>query len=242
VTRLPTSGGSITSPYQSEEQLKRVLCKLCGDGVLNPASIHETYIKLGAIIGEWMLEQERLEVSSVAGSLLSTAKNLNEAALFLSGFETGIHSRLEIEVGCRIARYLAQVPGVGSLAKAQSIISSFRQEATRLAHVCMVARADLPHQPEVSGRRALRWYDNFTALLLGLAEKAGVKPSLRKDRKTGVRGGWLFEAAQSLEAFLWPEMRSPSAEACGTRLDRCKRRLHAHHRQNKVARRPILPM
>src|SRR5262249_39711279 len=163
-----------TSPYYSKEELKPVLCKICGDEDLNPTFIDETYMSLGKVIGEWMSEQERLEVSSVGGSLLSTAKNLNEAALVLAGFETGIHSGLEIEVGRRIARCLALEPGVGSLAEAQMILSSFRQQATRIAHVCMVARADLPDQPGASGRRALRWYDNFTALLLGLAEKAGV--------------------------------------------------------------------
>jgi hypothetical protein len=235
MTRLPLSGGSITSPYQSKEALKPVLCKLCGDEDLDPDFIDETYTRLGRVIGEWMSEQERLEVSSVAGSLLSTAKNLDEAALFLSGFETGIHSGLEIEVGRRIARCLALEAELGSVAEAQNIISSFRREAIRIARVCMAARADLPNHREASGRRPLRWYDDFTALLFGLADRAGVEPALRKDRVTGVRGGWLFEAAQALEPFLWPEMRSRSAEACGSRLDRSKRRLRARHRQNKRA-------
>jgi hypothetical protein len=188
-------------------------------------------MKLGAIIGQWFSEQERLEASSVSRSLLSTAKNLNEAVLTLGGSEIGIHSGLKIEVARRVARYLALVPGVKD---AQEIISSFRQEADRIAHVCMVARADLPDHPEAVGRRALRWHDDFTALLLNLAHKAGVDPALRKDRGTRVRGGWLFEAAQAVEPFLWPEMRSPSAEACGTRLDRSRR--HLRERQNRLAR------
>jgi hypothetical protein len=231
MARLPTSGASIVSPCQSEEELTRVLCELCGTEAFSPAAIHETYTKLGAIIGQWFSERERLEVSSVSRSLLLTAKNLNEAALTLGGSETGIHSGLEMEVALRVARYLALVPGVKD---AQEIISSFRQEADRIAHVCMVARADLPDQPEALGRCALRWYDDFTALLLNLAHEAGFDPALRKDRKTRVRGGWLFEAAHALEPFLWREMRSPSAEACGTRLDRSRR--HLRKRQNRLAR------
>jgi len=236
MTRLPVLGSSVASPLRDEAELKRVLSDLRVDQVLSPTAVHELYLNLAAIIGQWMLEQERLEVSSVAGSLLSTARSLNEASLILGGFETGFHSALEIAVASRIAQYLALLPGVNSLAEAQELISSFRQEAARIAHVCMVARADLPDRPEQRGRRALRWYDDFTALLLDLANKAGVQPSLRKGRDTGVRSGWLFEAAQAFEAFLYREMRSPSAEACGTRLDRSMRRLRQRARQNSRAR------
>jgi hypothetical protein len=35
-------------------------------------------------------------------------------------------------------------------------------------------------------------------LLLQIAEKAGLKPTLRKDRKTGIRSGWLLDAALAL--------------------------------------------
>jgi hypothetical protein len=217
-------------------ELKRVLSDLRVDQVLSPTAVHELYLNLAVIIGKWMLEQERLEASSVAGSLLSTARSLNEASLILGGCETGFHSALEIAVASRIAQYLALLPGVNSLAEAQELISSFRQEAARIAHVCMVARADLPDRPEQRGRRALCWYDDFTVLLLDLANKAGVQPTLRKDRDTRVRSGWLFEAAQALEPFLYREMRSPSAEACGTRLDRSMRRLRQRARQNSRAR------
>jgi len=77
----------------------------------------------------------------------------------------------------------------------------------------------------------LDWYDDFTALLLDIANMAGVKPTLRKDRSIGARSGWLFEAAQALESFLYPEMRSPSPEACGKRLERSQRRLRERERQ-----------
>jgi hypothetical protein len=190
MTRLPVSGSSIASPLRSEGDLKGVLSDLRVDHVLSRAAVHEIYLSLASIIGQWMSEEQRLEVSSVAGSLLSTAKSLNEAVLTLGGFETGLHSDLEIAVATRIAKYLALVPGVSSLTEAQELISSFRQEAARIAHVCMVARADLPNRPEKLGRRALHWYDAFTALLLQMAEKANLEPTLGKDRITGVRSGW----------------------------------------------------
>jgi hypothetical protein len=194
------------------------------------------YWKLGAIIGQWMSERSRLETSSVAKALLTTAKNLGEASVLLGGLETGLHSDLEIAVASRATEYLAMDPGVGSVSKAQELIASFHREAARIAHVLMVARADLPDQGSEAGRRALLWYDDFTAFLLDIAHRAGVEPTLRKDRITGVRSGWLFEAAQALESFFWQEMRSPSPEACGSRLDRSLRRIRSAHRQNPRSR------
>jgi hypothetical protein len=99
----------------------------------------------------------------------------------------------------------------------------------------MVAYADLNQKALNKGRAPLRWYDEFTALLLDIAKKAGVEPSLCKDRIRGTRTGWLFKAAQALEPFLDPFMRSPSPEACGKRLERSKRRLAKAHRQNPSA-------
>jgi hypothetical protein len=233
--RLQTSGVTIATPHRGEGELHRVLSELHVGDAFDAAAVHDLYWKLGAIIGQWMSEQQRLEASSVAGSLLSTARGLNEASMVLSGCETGFHSDLEIAVASRIANYLALDPRVSSLAKAQDLISSFRQEAARIAHVCMVARADLPDRPEETGRRALEWYDDFTALLLDLANKAdGAQTRWRGlDR---VRIGWLLEAAQALESFLYREMRSPSAEACEKRLQRSRRRLRDAKGQNRTAR------
>jgi hypothetical protein len=236
MVRLPARGATVAAPYRNEGELHQILSDLRVSHRFDATAIQNLYLELGSVIGQWMAEQQRLEVSSLAGSLLATAKSLNETSLILGGFETGLHSDLEIAVATRIAKYLALVPGV-SLTEAQELISSFRQDAARIAHVCMVARADLPDRPEKSGRRALRWYDDFTALMLELADRAGVQPTLRKDRITGVRSGWLFEAAQALESFLYPEMRSPSPEACGKRLERSLRRLRERARQKARRRR-----
>jgi hypothetical protein len=237
MARLPASGATIASPLRDKEELQRVLADLQVGHVFDEGAVHELYWKLGAIIGQWMSEHLRLEVSPVARALLSTAKNLSEVSVLLGGIETGIHSNLEIAVASRAAKYLALDPTVGSLAKAQELISSFQQDAVRIAHVCMVARADLPDHPGDRGRRVLDWYDEFTALLLNVAKEGDVKPAMRKDRVTRARSGWLFEAAQALESFLYPEMRSPSPEACGKRLERSRRRLRERERQKARGRR-----
>jgi hypothetical protein len=236
MTRLPTSGASVASPYRDKGELRHVLSDLRIGHAFDVTAVHEIYFQLGEIIGRWMSEQQRLEVSAVGKALLSTAKSLNEVSALLGGLETGIHSDLEIAVASRTAEHLAMDPTVGSLDKARMLVSAFQRDAARIAHVCMVARAGLPDRPGGRGRPALDWYDDFTALLLEVANTADVKPTLGKDRISGARIGWLFNAAQALESFLYPEMRSRSPEACGKRLERSLRRLRERERQKRRGR------
>jgi hypothetical protein len=203
--------------------LKAVLCDLGLTQVFDETAIEELHLDLGAIIGEWSIEQRRLEVSAVAKALLSTAQNLKEASRLLRGLETGIRSDLEIAVASRVADLLSIDPTAD--VSGQELLRSFCAEADRVAHVCLVAVADLPQAPGERGRRAHKWYDPFTALLLRIAEKGGLEPTLGKDRITGMRSGWLLDAAQALENFLDPLMRSPSSEARGKRLERSLGRL-----------------
>jgi hypothetical protein len=156
-----------------------------------------------------------------------------------------LHDGIEISVAAEIARHLALNPQVNSLSNAHDIMSAFQQEAVRIAHVCMVARAALPNQPSKGGRPPIGWYDDFTSLLLEIADRGGVDPTLRRDRITGPNG-WLLDAAQALEAFLDWEiggkrlsshlMRSPGPEACGKRLERSLKRLRGDKGQNSPTR------
>jgi hypothetical protein len=102
-----------------------------------------------------------------------------------------------------------------------------------MSHACLVAARDLK-QTVVgkSGAPQQHWHDELTALLLEVAKMAGVAPRFGKDSIANEWVGWLLDAAQSFETFLDPRMRSPSAEACGKRLERSKRRLKRKHRQN----------
>jgi hypothetical protein len=130
---------------------------------------------------------------------------------------------------------LALDPEVGSRQQADNPIASFQGDAAKLADACLVAARDLKRTVGKSGRPLPEWYDEFTALLLAVAETAGVEPRLGKNGISGAWVGWLLNAAQALEAFLDPQMRSPSAEACGKRLVRSKTRLRQKHRQNPTS-------
>ena len=114
MARLPASGARIDTPRRAKEELKTVLRNLDLAQVPDEAAVDELYWKLGAIIGQWSREQERLEVSPVAKALLSTANNLSEVSRLLSGLETGIRSSLEIAVASRVVNLLSMDPTVRS--------------------------------------------------------------------------------------------------------------------------------
>jgi hypothetical protein len=220
--RLPITGASIATSALGEEELKRVLDGLGLSESFDDGEVHALYLKIAAVHGAWFSEQESREVKPVAKAVLTTAEALREAAKFLSGHETGFRTHVEVETTSAAARALACDPTVGSIAAGHEILGTFRKEAERIGHACMVAYAELTQKDDREDHKRLRWYDDFTALLLEVAQKAGANPSIGKDRITGFRTGWLFKAAQALEPFLDPVMRSPTPEACGKRLERSR--------------------
>jgi hypothetical protein len=200
-----------------------VLAQLCSDGKFSESDASEFYGRLGRIIGLWSAEHDRLDIARLAKTFTAMAKELKKVAEILSGHETGLREIHDIAIVSQLAMMLALDPEVGSRQQADKLIASFRGDAAKLAHACLVSARDLKQQVGKSGRPRWDWYDDFTALVLEIAAKGGVEPQLGKDRITGAGYGWLLDAAQALEAFLDPQMGSPSAEACGKRLERAKK-------------------
>ena len=240
--RLPIAGASTATPRLDEGELRRVLSELGVSAAFRDADVRELYVKIAGIHGAWLAEQEAKEVEPVAKALLSTAKNLSDAAKLLSGHESGLRTHIEIEATSATARIMSHDPNLGSVAAAHEVIRVFTQEADRIGHACMVAYADLTRKDPMEDTKRLRWYDDFTVLLLEIAQKGRVNPTIGKDRISRQRTGWLFKAAQALERFLDPFMRSPSPEACGKRLERSRARLRKAKRQNPAGTEPHLSM
>jgi hypothetical protein len=232
MARLPTSGSTVATPHLDEADLRNVLVGLCPDGKFSESDISKFYGRLARIIGQWSAEDNRLDVAPLAKTFTAMGKELKKVAKILSGHETGLREVHDIEIVSQLAMILALDPEVGSRQQADKLIASFRGDAAKLAHACLVAARDLKQTVGESGRPQAEWHDEFVALLLEVAETAGVEPRLSKDRISGARVGWLLDAAEALEAFLDPQMLSPSAEACGKRLERSKTRLKQKHRQN----------
>lgn len=234
--RLPISGGRLASLELEEDELRRVLGELGAAAVFDDNGIHEFYIKLAEIHGTWWAERAAKEVAPVVSTLGKLGTKLTEITALLSGHETGLHTAAIIETMSQVVRALGRDPSVGSLNAARALIDNFKSGAAKIHEASFAAFADLTGPSLNDGRDALRWYDDFTAILLEIAAKLGIEPALGKDRITGQRNGWLFDAARALERFFPSYMRSQSPEACGKRLERSRKRLLNTHRQNLASR------
>ena len=173
-----------------------------------------------------------METEPVAKALFSLAKSLQEVSQLLSGHSTGLRDSTEIEVTSQVRRLLAKDPAVGDIAEAGAFLERFTADGAKLRGHCRAAYADLAESKGLPGRTALAWHDDFTQLLLDLAREAGVRPTIKTDRITGERSGWLLDVALELETFLPQEMRSPSVEARAQRLQRSKKKFRASRDKN----------
>ena len=130
---------STVTPFRNEEQLKCVLCDLGVVEAFDATAVHELYYKIGGIIGAWLSEHESRDVSPVAKALLAVARHLTDASKLLSGRVSGFHTHVEIEVTSKTAEFLALDPTVGSLTKAQELISAFPTRSLA-ARSCLYGR------------------------------------------------------------------------------------------------------
>ncbi len=209
-----------------------MLLELCPAHAFDDSTRQVLFASLGVVVGRWLSEQQRVEGSPVKKGLLSTGRNLEEIGRILGGHETGFHSDVEIEIVSQLKGSLVLDPTIGSVERADQLITLFRHDAQKMAHACLVAGLDLGQQSGASGRARLDWHDDFTKLLLNIARAASIEPALGFDRINDTGCGWLFDASEALEGFLWPGMRAPSKEAAVKRLERSKRRLELRRGQN----------
>jgi hypothetical protein len=229
MARLPFSGAAIATPFQdgpnpgilNEIDLHKVLVNLCPEAIFTDAEIAEIYLEIRRILGRWHAEQGRPDTASLAALLTEMGENLDSVAARLSAIEDGLHQIHDIELVSKLVSILAEDEAVcGSRQEAHELIASFRRDAVKMVSACQKGAADFKKHVGKSGRPKLDWYDDFKTLLFKIAHSGGVEPSLGKDRITSERTGWLVEAAQKLEIFFDPDMRSPDAEVCGKRLER----------------------
>ena len=170
MARVPTSGATVATPVRGKADLQKVLTELCPDAQFSASDTNEIYLQLACIIGQWSAEENRLDIAPLAKTFEAMGKELNKVAKILSGHETGLREVHDIETVSQLAEILALDPEVGSPEQADQLIASFRGDAAKLAHACLVSARDLK-QTVVgkSGAPQQDWYDEFTALLLEVA-------------------------------------------------------------------------
>ena len=231
MARLPPSGVAIATPYQdapiprvlAEADLRKVLIGLCPDAVFGVADVSEIYFDLQRLLGCWHAQQGRPDTASLAADLTKLADHLDSVVASLGSIEDGLHEIQDIEVVTKLVNVLLESEATWeSHREPQAFVSSFRSDAIKVLNACRRGAVDFKQYTGKSGRPKLDWYDDFKTLLIRVARLGGIEPTLGKDRISSERTGWLVEAAQALESFLDPAMRSPDAESCGKRLERAR--------------------
>jgi hypothetical protein len=229
MARLPPSGAAIATPFQvtptprvlTELDLREVLMGLCPGGVFTQTDVAAIYLNLRRILGRWHSGQGRPDTASLATDLAKLGENLESVATHLSSIEHGLHHVHDVELVSKLVNVLSAEGGRSSR-EAHDLIASFRRDALKISIACCKGAAGFKGHEGKNGRPKLGWYDDFKTLLFEIARLGGIEPRLGKDRITEERTGWLIEAAQKLETFLDPAMRSSDVEACGKRLERAK--------------------
>jgi hypothetical protein len=241
MARLPFSGAAIATPFQhgpnprilTEIDLRGVLMGLCPAAIFTEAEIAEIYLEIKRILGRWHAEQGRPDTASLAALLTEMGDHLDSIGVRLNAIENGLHHIQDIELVSKLVSTLSKEASVcSSRQQADELIGSFRRDAVKISNACRKGAADFRDHVGKSGRPKLYWYDDFKTLLFKIARLGGVEPDLGKDRITNERTGWLVEAAQKLEIFFDPAMRSPDAESCGKRLERARVGSEINVRQN----------
>jgi hypothetical protein len=234
------------SLYESETSLSR----LVSDLGLQPLSLGDEAAlrsELGAVIGRGLdriavtkklSPAAKLQTKDIAGTLRAIARDLqaNEAAL--RGRQTGLRQSHEIEVANRIREVLSKNPEIKI--DADEFLDDSCDRISTISHACLIAARDLELNKADAGKKAIDWFDDFTRVLVNIAEKNGTRPSIENDRDTGKPKGRFFELAAGFERLLHPEMRSPSPSALAKRLSRSLARIK--HGQNRSSSRQIMSM
>src|ERR1700694_645997 len=160
MARLPTRGATIATPFQSgpnprvlsEADLRGVLADRCPQTVFAKSDVEVFYSKLKYILGLWSAEHDRLDIAPLVKTFTAIGGDLEGIAKILGGHETGLHEIHDIEIVSQLANILALDPEVGSRRQADQLIASFRGDAAKMAHACLVAAGDLKRQVGKSGR------------------------------------------------------------------------------------------
>jgi hypothetical protein len=162
MARLPTSGATVATPVRGKADLRKVLTELCPDGQFSASDTYEIYGRLGRIIGQWSAEDNRPDIAPLVKTFEVMGKELKKTAKILSGHETGLREIHDIKLVSQLAEILALDPEVGSPGQADKLIATFRGDAAKLAHACLVAARDLKLSVVgKSGAPRQDWYDDL---------------------------------------------------------------------------------
>jgi hypothetical protein len=234
----------VAAPNEYVTTLDQVVANLG----LTPLSIEdEQKIRddLGGVIGFGVQElmhsptgnpDGRLQIRDIQKTLRQTAKRLNKLAVgkldpielsaveqVIRGTQTGFGKVHDFEVAGAMMKALVSMVGEN---RAYDMIDEYRGHASEIAAACRKAADDLGsiHGGE-GGQPGIDWFGGFVAVLLFVAARDGIPPTVSFDWRKGKSRGRFLHLAAGFEQLLHLSMRSKTKDALAQRLKRSLRRL-----------------
>lgn len=232
MAKLPKSGVAYQCLYERDVTLREpdvTLAEIVESLGLKPLSKKaERAIRdrLGFALAMWDEPYTALQIKDVAGSLNAHAKRLEDMGPLGSITVIGFARAQDIAVGGQLIQILATDPAIGSVEAAHEYLRDFCDRASRMASTCRAAATSLQSRKGGRGGKSqYGWYDEFTAVLLGICKQNKVEPTVGMDRISGKPVGTLPRIASAFERLLPPKMRSRKSATMVKRLQRSLDRL-----------------
>ena len=178
----------------------------------------------------------RLQIRDIQKTLRQTAKRLDKLAAgkldpmelsaveqVIWGNQTGFHEEHDTVPAVRLIKALSSTVGED---RAYDMVHDYRGHAGEIAAACRKAVDDLGsiHGGE-GGQPAIDWFGGFVAVLLFVAARDGIRPTVSFDWRKGKSRGRFLDLAAGFEKLLHFSMRSETKDALAQRLKRSLRRL-----------------
>jgi len=224
MAKLPRTGVSYQTLDERKVTLAEIVASL-GLKRLSKKAEREIRDRLGLALATWDEPNTALQIKEVASALEAHAKRLDQIAPLGTITRIGFAREPDLAVGGRLVQILTSNSAIGSVEAAHDYLRNFCEMAKTIALSCRAAAKTLQSIKGQSGRISYDWYDEFTAVLLGLCRQNGIKPSLGNDRSSGEPVGNLFKFASEFERLLPCKMRSRKPAAMMKRLQRSLGRL-----------------
>jgi len=124
-----------------------------------------------------------------------------------------------------VAQVLASDPNIADVGAAHAYLRDFCERAGNIASACRAAASTLQSHKGKGGKSRYDWYDEFTAVLVGICRQNKIEPTVGTDRISGEPFGELPAVASAFERLLLPKMRSRKPSSMVKRLQRSLKRI-----------------
>jgi hypothetical protein len=195
----------------------------------------------------------KLSVQDIIAALKKIAIRLREVEPLLRGSQSGFRTTHEIEVALKLREALASSLDVAEpslkdsslsarIDQSQEFLTDFCSRLDAVAKACAKAGADLAQIKGNKGRTQSLWFEEFTRVLVSLAEEHGLRTTIEKIRETRMYKGPILDMAWGFQQLFYPDycMRAKSRAGLADRLQEAIQR--QRHRGKYHPRKSISPV